>query len=99
MSNIKGELHRDTLRAIFESIGPLTSFETIPSKGIAFIEFETPEHARTAASTPITYNESVLAIEARRYPSGGSNGGRRGGRSGFSGGARRESNNNNDRQQ
>lgn len=76
VSNVTLPVTREEARKAFESFGRINSFDLVPSKGIAFIEFETVEAQKAAIASPVSFNSVTVSIEARRAvrPTGATNG-------------------------
>lgn len=70
VSQIAGEIKRDVLRKFLEQqFGEIKHFEVVPTKGMAFIEFNTEASQKSAlAAKQVLFNDAPMKIEPRRAP-------------------------------
>ena len=71
ISGLKGDVDREQLRAVFLAVSTsskLVSFEVVPTKGIAFVEYDQTEAANAALSAGLHYNGHPMQVELRRAP-------------------------------
>lgn len=63
---LSSDITRDSFRKLFEPYGTLKSFDVVPSKGIAFAEFQTIEGQAAALKATISWNNCAVSVEPRR---------------------------------